>query len=137
MKNIWTYFYKNLIQKSGIYEFIRTFYNNGKYMIYELIKTIPFLQMKLVILSLLALCWTCNGMIEHIPLPGGLLDCFSRYSQKTNVVDTVGESIASFCFGQYMWQASREQGLPGFNITREVLLWIYRSYLIHPPSNIW
>lgn len=58
-------------------------------------------------------------MIEHMPLPDGLTDCFTRYREKTTIVNTVGESIASFCFGQYMWHAARERGIQGFNISRE------------------
>ena len=58
--------------------------------------------------------------IEHMVLPAGLTDCFTRHQEKTSIVDTVGESIASFCFGQYMWHAARERGIQGFNISREV-----------------
>lgn len=63
---------------------------------------------------------SCEGLIEHIPLPEGLKECFARYSEKTSIVDTVGESIASFCYGQFMWYAAKERGLQGFNISREV-----------------
>ncbi|KAL4234428.1 hypothetical protein ACF0H5_006075 [Mactra antiquata] len=69
------------------------------------------------------LCCFCNGMIEQIPLPDGMVDCFSRYAQKTTVTQTVGEAIDAFCFGQYKWKASRDMGLPGFNISREAYTW--------------
>lgn len=64
-------------------------------------------------------------MIENISMPKGMVDCFARYAEKTTVVDTVGESIASFCFGQHMWKASRDLRLPGFNMTREVYFYLY------------
>jgi len=59
-------------------------------------------------------------MIEHLPLPVQLDECFFRNSQRTSITETVGESIASFCLGQYTWTAARERGVPGFNISREV-----------------
>ena len=55
-----------------------------------------------------------------MPLPGRMQDCFDRFSQRTSITDTVGESIAAFCFDQYIWKAAREHGWKGFNITREV-----------------
>lgn len=79
-----------------------------------------FDHLMVVTVAMLAHAHFGECLIEHIPLPTGLTECFTRYREKTSIVDTVGESIASFCFGQYMWQAAREHGIPGFNISREV-----------------
>ena len=71
-------------------------------------------------LILAASAASSHGWIEHMPLPGRMQDCFDRFSQRTSITDTVGESIAAFCFDQYIWKAAREHGWKGFNITREV-----------------
>ncbi|WAR12283.1 TYRO-like protein [Mya arenaria] len=86
-------------------------------------KLFPFFGFEYVLCMLL---WIRTGecMIEHMPLPGGLQECFSRYSERTSITETVGESIASFCVGQYTWSAAREHGLPGFNISRQAYTWV-------------
>ena len=78
------------------------------------------MHLVLSVLMLAALISVTYGRIEQMPLPDRMQDCFNRFSEKTSIVDTVGESIASFCFDQYLWKAARENGLRGFNITRQV-----------------
>ena len=79
------------------------------------------MHLVLSVLILTALTVQTNGRIEHVPLPTLLQDCFNRFSEKTSIVDTVGESIAAFCFDQYLWKAARDNGIRGFNLTRAVI----------------
>ena len=65
-----------------------------------------------------------------MPLPGRMQDCFDRFSHRTSITETVGESIAAFCFDQYIWKAAREHGWKGFNITREVILKLDNFYAL-------
>ncbi|KAH3769102.1 hypothetical protein DPMN_170349 [Dreissena polymorpha] len=65
-----------------------------------------------------------HSMIEHIPLPDRLQECFARYAHRTSIVETVGESISASCVGQYTWTAAREHVIPGFNISREAYNWV-------------
>ena len=77
-------------------------------------------ELTILVLALFQLVSTVVGKIEPIPMPDLMQECFTRYSRKTNIAETVGESIASFCVDQYIWRAAKQHAWRGFNVTREV-----------------
>ncbi|KAK3086021.1 hypothetical protein FSP39_012274 [Pinctada imbricata] len=62
-------------------------------------------------------------MIEEIPVPKSLENCFSRYAAKTSISKTVGQSINWICVHQYTWAMNGKRGWMPYNITADVNRW--------------
>ncbi|KAJ8302646.1 hypothetical protein KUTeg_019042 [Tegillarca granosa] len=76
-----------------------------------------------LIVSVLCMHTVCYAMIQEIPVPKELEECFDRYAKKTTIRDTVGESIQWFCVNQYVWKMSKQQNWVQVNITSEAYVW--------------
>lgn len=67
-----------------------------------------------------------HGLIEEGVMPAEMSDCFQRYSVRTSLSKTVGQSIDWFCVDLYLWKNAKYSGWQGFNVTKETIEWFNR-----------